>query len=557
MTSERKAKFVILAILDGWGIAPAGPGNAISQAKTVNINKYWASFPHTQLSASGESVGLPRGEAGNTEVGHLNIGAGRIVYQDLTRINLSIADGTFFKNQALLGAIEHAKQNNSKLHYMGLIGAGGVHSNIEHLFALIQMAAKSNFNNLYIHLFTDGRDSPPTAAKSYIAQLREVIKREGVGQIATVMGRYWAMDRDLRWQRTKKAYFALTKGKGNYVKTPEEAIESSYDEGKTDEFVEPSIVTDSNAQPIGLIQDNDAVVFFNFRIDRPRQLTKAFVAQNFEKSSLEWDFDPYAVKYEKKHEPEKQKTSEDLFERVDRLNNLYFATMTEYAKPLSKEGARVAFSPELVNVPLGRVISENDLRQLRASESEKERFVTFYFNGQQDIVYPGEERLIIPSPKVATYDLKPEMSARELTNSVLEKLRNGSLYDLVVLNFANPDMVGHTGNIGPAVIACEAVDEMIGKLANYVLAYEGALIIIADHGNVEEMIDLHTGSIDTEHSTNPVPFITVSNRFRGRPDMLQYGILADVAPTVLGLLGIIKPDEMTGRDLLSSIEKTT
>ena len=546
-----KNDFVILAILDGWGIASPGPGNAIAQANTPNINKFWASFPHTQLQASGDSVGLPRGEVGNTETGHLNLGAGRIVYQDLARINMSIADGSFFNNQVLLGAVAHAQKNNSNLHYMGLVGAGGVHSNLEHLFALIQFAARNKFERVFIHLFTDGRDSPPTSALTYINKIREVIKTEKVGQIASIMGRYWAMDRDQRWDRTEKAYLALTKGIGHLIKTPEEMIETSYESGVTDEFIEPSIITTPEGKPITLIKENDAVVFFNFRIDRPRQLSRAFVFKDFEKDgSVKWDFDPYTIKYAKKHlEAEDHKPIPTGFNRGVALSNLYFTTMTEYGKPLVEEGAKVAFPPQTVDMPLGRVISELGLRQLRAAESEKERFVTFYFNGQSEAAFTGEERLIVPSPKVALYDQKPEMSARELTEAALNKIKSDT-FKLVVINFANADMVGHTGNIGAAVRACEVVDECVGKLANYTLAYNGTLLITADHGNVEEMIESQTGQIETEHSANPVPLLAISNNFMGKSQTLQFGILADVAPTILKLLGLEVPTAMTGRNLL-------
>lgn len=552
MNPSSKTKFVILAVLDGWGIASASAGNAISQANTVNMDRFWASYPHTQLLAAGESVGLPHAEAGNTEVGHLNLGAGRIVYQDLTRINMSIADGTFFDNQALNEAIQHATINNSNLHFMGLIGAGGVHSSIEHIYALLQLASKKDFKKVYLHLFTDGRDSPPTAALTYINQLQEVIKREGVGQIATVMGRYWAMDRDLRWERTQKAYKALTEGVGKKSASVIEAVQSSYDEGKTDEFIEPTILTNENGNPKALIKENDAVVFFNFRIDRPRQLTKAFVSDDFQKSKLEWDFDPYAVKYAAKHDPQKTNNNRQVFQRGPAIKNLFFVMMTEYGKPLVEQGAKVAFPPEKVDIPLGRVVSEAGIRQLRVAESEKERFVTFYFNGQHEQKYDGEERVIIPSPKVPTYDQKPEMSANEITDVLLEKVRSEE-FPFVLINYANPDMVGHTGNIGPAVKACEVVDECIGRLANHALAYGGTLLITADHGNVEEMINAQTGQIDTEHSTNPVPFIAVSKEYLGNPQMLHSGILADVAPTVLSLLGLGVPDAMTGRNLLAGL----
>ncbi|HHT9138797.1 MAG TPA: 2,3-bisphosphoglycerate-independent phosphoglycerate mutase [Candidatus Wunengus sp. YC60] len=546
------SNFVILVVLDGWGLAAAGPGNAISQSETPNMNKFYASYPHTSLQASGEAVGLPRGENGNTETGHLNLGAGRIVYQDLQRINMSIADGSFYQNKILVDAIEHARSNNSNLHLMGLIGAGGVHSNIEHLFALIDSCKRRNFDRVYLHLFTDGRDSPPTAAKVYISQLREVLTRQNIGKIATIMGRYWAMDRDMRWERTAKAYFALTKGEGQLVKTPEEGIDASYAEGKTDEFIEPCVISGPDGKPLSLIKDNDSVIFFNFRIDRPRQLSRAFVFEDFSKANLPVGFDPYLVKYQKTHLPQPVTDIKEPFVRGPRLNNLYFATMTEYEKAIVEADAKVAFPPEIVKLPLGRVISESGYKQLRVSESEKERFVTFYFNGQQETAFPGEERLIIPSPKVATYDLKPEMSAKELTDNVLLKLRQSPDYKFVLINYANPDMVGHTGNIGSAAKACKIVDECLGKLSDWVLAYGGNMIVTADHGNVEEMINNETGAIDTEHNRNPVPFIVISQKLVGKSVTLTAGILADVAPTILKLLNIEIPSSMTGHNLLDS-----
>ncbi len=549
MKLDVNPKFLILVVLDGWGIAAPGPGNAISLANTTNINRYIASYPHTQLLASGESVGLPHGEAGNTETGHLNLGAGRVVYQDLMRINMSIADGVFFNNKTLLDAIEHAQKNNSNLHLMGLIGAGGVHSNLEHLFALIQLCSRKNFNRVFLHLFTDGRDSPPSAANIYLQKIREVCQRENVGQIASIMGRYWAMDRDHRWDRTAKAYFALTEGKGNLVKTPEEAIETSYANGKTDEFVDPALICDQAGKPISLISDNDSVIFFNFRIDRPRQLSRAFVYDDINKAEETQSFDPFLVKYKKKH-LNIQAPSSTTFTRPKKLKNLFFATMTKYEKPLVDEGARVVFEPEVVEMPLGRVISEAGYKQLRASESEKERFVTFYFNGQQEIPMEMEERLIVPSPKVATYDLKPEMSSIELTDSVLSLLKSSQDYKFILINYASPDMVGHTGNIGSTVKACEVVDECIARLANFVLAYDGSLIITADHGNCEQMINNQTGQVETEHSSNPVPLIVINKQFLGRAQTLPSGILADVAPTILKLLSIPVPTQMTGRSLL-------
>ncbi|MDP3994472.1 MAG: 2,3-bisphosphoglycerate-independent phosphoglycerate mutase [bacterium] len=545
-------KFVCLLVLDGWGLASDGPGNAISLANIINMKKFRLSFPHTQLIASGDAVGLPRGEAGNTETGHLNLGAGRTVYQDLARINMAIAEGSFFSNKALNGAMIHAKNNNSNLHVMGLIGASGVHSNLEHLYALIQMAKIYKVRNLFLHLFTDGRDSAPTSSKTYIRSIREVLEKESVGKIASIMGRYWAMDRDRRWDRTEKAYMALTQGVGHLVKTPEEAIEYSYSMGKTDEFVEPSLISGADGKPIVLIKSNDSVIFFNFRIDRPRQLTAAFTANDFSDQSIVLDFDPYLERYEKTHLISKVAHYQKVFERKEKLSNLFFVTMTEYSKSLVKEGIHVAFEPETVSLPLGKVLSDAGLRQLRMSESEKERFVTYYFDGLRETPFTGEEKIIIPSPNVSTYDQKPEMSANELTESVLTQLRSDTVQSFFLVNLANPDMVGHTGNIGAAVKACETVDMCVGKIATSVLSRGGTLLITGDHGNVEEMINNSTGEIDTEHNANPVPFIAISNNFLGKPNTLPSGILADVAPTVLNLLNIPVPPIMTGRNLLEN-----
>ncbi len=547
------ANFIVLAVLDGWGIAPAGPGNAISLANTVNINRLWVSCPHTQLAASGEAVGLPRGEDGNTETGHINLGAGRIVYQDLARINMAIADGSFFDNEILNAALNHTLSNNSNLHLMGLVGAGGVHSNIEHLFALIQLAKKKNIKRVFLHLFTDGRDSPPTSAKTYIEKVEEVIKKEGVGKIASLMGRYWAMDRDRRWDRTQRAYFALTRGEGKYERSPYEALENSYNQGITDEFIEPTLLVDEKGFPLATISDNDAVIFFNFRIDRPRQLTSAFVVSDFREGNVALEFDPFLERYEKTHLSQKVASYQKLFNRGKALTNLFFVMMTQYSSGLVASGAKPAFPPEKVDMPLGKVISINKLLQLRMAESEKERFVTYYFNGQNEEIFPGEDRLITPSPNVPTYDQKPEMSAREQTEKLLQKLQEKK-YSFILINYANPDMVGHTGNIGPTVKACEVVDECIGKIVNFVLAYDGVLFITADHGNAEEMINPESGAIDTEHSKNPVPFIVVSKKYLGKHDMLSTGILADVAPTILSLLKIEIPSSMTGRNLLAELE---
>ncbi len=543
----------MLVVLDGWGVGPASPGNAMSQANTPNMKRFLASFPHTQLGASGESVGLPRGEVGNTETGHLNLGAGRIVYQDLARINMSIADGSFFENQVLIDATEHVIKNKSKLHVMGLIGAGGVHSNIEHLYALLHFAAQKHISEVYLHAFTDGRDSPPNASATYLSQVQDVMNREKVGKIASVMGRYWAMDRDLRWDRTAKAYFALTKGEGHLFKTAKEIIDDSYLRGQSDEFIEPSLISDAAGKPIALIENNDAVVFFNFRIDRPRQLARAFILPEI---SSEMGFDPYTIKYEKHHMRDKNVPTIG-FQRGPLLTNLFFGTMTEYEKPLIEAGARPLFPPEHISMPLGRAVSVEGLRQLRASESEKERFVTFYFNGQQETAFPGEERLIVPSPKVPTYDLKPEMSAVELTEAVYQKLLHDGDFALVVINFANADMVGHTGNLSAAIKALETLDVCLGKLSQYVLSRGGLMVITADHGNAEEMINPKSGAVSTEHTDNPVPFIAIAKEFEAKPEMIPSGILADVAPTILSYLNIGIPASMMGRNLLADFKTST
>lgn len=544
---EKRTNLVTLVVMDGWGIAPPSAGNAIASSNPKNIYRFWSGYPHTLLEASGEAVGLPQGEAGNTETGHLNLGAGRIVYQDLPRINLSIATGSFFRNPAFIAASEHVRKYNSKLHLMGLVGNGGVHSNIEHLFALIRFAREQYLPQVFIHIFTDGRDSPPNLALQYIARLEEVIKREGAGVIASIMGRYWAMDRDFRWERTAKAYFALTSGQGKSVVSARQAVEQAYAQKITDEFIEPSIVVNDKGLPLATISDNDAIIFFNFRIDRPRQLTKAFVLQDFEeRAQKEWDFDPYVVKYYQRHNVELP--TRPVFQRGKPLANLLFVTMTQYEKNLP---AYIAFPPEIIDLPIGRILSELNIRQLRMAESEKERFVGFYFNGQQESPFPGEDRLIIASPNVPTYDQKPEMSARELARALTSSLESSAnTYGFVLINFANADMVGHTGNFEAAKKACSVIDECVGEIVSRIYALGGITVITADHGNAEEMIDGITGDKNTEHSKNPVPLIIVGKQFEGQSRTLSTGLLADVSPTILALLGIEKPMSMTGRNLL-------
>lgn len=539
-----KYKPVILIIIDGWGLAPPGPGNAISLAKLSNINRLWQAFPHTQLLASQEAVGLPHGEEGNSEVGHLNIGAGYIVYQDLPRINMSIADGSFLKNPAFLKAAHHLKKNKSRLHLLGLIGPGAVHSSIEHLYALLWFCKEQKIKEVYLHLFTDGRDAPPTSSSNYLRQIEEKLKNLKIGEIATVTGRYWAMDRDNRWKRIQKAYEALTEGIGEKVYSSLEAVQKSYDQKRTDEFVLPSIIMKKN-QPVAVIENNDAVIFFNFRPDRSRELTKAFILPNFENlKDNRKIFDPYKEKYGRfQNHPSPIST----FQRKKILKNISFVTMTEYEKGLPVE---VAFSPILVALPLARIISERGLRQLHISETEKYPHVTFFINGGREKPFVAEDRLEIASPKVSTYDLQPEMSAYQLTKLLLDKISQ-RIYDFIIVNYANADMVGHTGVIKAGIKSCEVVDECLGKVVRSVLSQNGACIITADHGNVEEMINLSTGEVDTEHSLNPVPFIIINQQLRGKNQELPRGILADIAHTILNLMEISKPGIMTGRNLLS------
>lgn len=537
-------KPVVLLILDGWGIGPANAGNAITRANTPNMKKYSVAYPHTQLTASGEGVGLPRGEDGNTETGHLNMGAGKIVYQDLPRINMSIADGTFGSNPVFVQAFEHAKRNSSNLHLMGLVGSGGVHSNIDHMYALIA-AAKANglTTNVYLHLFTDGRDSPPTSAMSFIQQIQDHCKSLGVGQIASIMGRYYAMDRDKRWDRIQLAYDALTLGSQATTSDPLAMVQERYNAGENDEFIKPISVTQPGGTPT-LISDNDAIIFYNFRIDRPRELTKAFVLPNFESGISSEGFDPYGVKYNHTHIQQNAPTQ--TFDRKKVLKNIFFVTMTEYERGLP---TNIAYAPQIVEMPLGRVLSERGLKQLRMCETEKERFVSYYFNGLREDSFRGEDHIFIPSKKVATYDLAPEMSAREITTTLLEKLQS-DIYDFICVNLANADMVGHTGNLTAGIQACEIIDECVGKIVQAVIIRGGVVLITADHGNAEEMINNETGETDTEHSTYPVPLLVIGNQFQNKPVMLPSGILADVAPTILKLLNIPKPDSMTGRVLI-------
>lgn len=530
----------VLIILDGWGIGPQYEGNAIENAKTPTIDLIKSSYPRTELGASGESVGLPHGEDGNTETGHLNIGAGRVVYQDLPRINMAIASGDFFTNKAFLKAVEHVKKHSSNLHLIGLIGQGGVHSVNEHLFALMRLAKTNDLTKLYLHLITDGRDSPPTSAPTYLKQVIDETRDIGIGNISTVVGRYYAMDRDHRWERTKIAFDAMVSGEGEQSQDLLATVETRHAKGENDEFLKPIIIDPTR------IKDNDAVIFYNYRIDRPRQLTKALVLNDEEFAKHTESFDPYTIKYQASHLKEKH-GPERIFPRPNLPQNLFFVTMTEYEKELP---VSIAFPPEFVKMPLSRVIALAGKRQLKLAESEKERFVTYYFNGQRELPFPGEDVDITPSPKVATYDLQPEMSGAKQTEKLLKAMR-GNLYDLIVINYANPDMVAHTGNYEASVKACEFVDGWLKEIYQELMHHEEmTLFITADHGNAEELINLKTGKVDTEHSNLPVPLYVVGTQYRNRNNKLQRGVLGDIAPTILKVLGLQKPASMTGRSLL-------
>lgn len=542
---------VLLVVFDGYGIAAPGPGNPISLANLQTLQSVLYAYPNTTLKASGEAVGLPAGDVGNTEVGHINLGAGKIVYQDLPRINMAIADGSFNTNPAFLGAVDHLSKTGGKLHIIGLVGQGYVHSSIEHLHALVHFAKERGVQNTFIHAITDGRDSPPKAGLETLKSLQEKLQTLGVGRIASVMGRYWAMDRDHRWERIEKAYACITQGVGDKANTVEEAVNNSYGADKTDEFIMPTNICE-NGQPIALVQEGDAVIYFNFRIDRPRELTKAFVLENFERdANNKPGFDPYAVKYKKTHLQEEVKNQSEPFARGPKLQNLFFVTMTEYERGLP---TNIAFPPSVVDIPLGRVLSEAGAVQLRMAESEKERFVGYYFNGLREDAFEGEERLITPSPKVPTYDQKPEMSAIEQTDTLMQKMREDK-YSFILINYANADMVGHTGSIEASVKAVQTLDQCITKVIDVASQTGYTILITADHGNVEQKINPTTGQMSTEHTANPVPFIAISPELQGRMVQLESGILADVAPTVLYLMGIIPPTNMTGRNLLASLEQ--
>ena len=502
---------VMLMILDGFGINQNEKGNAIAIANTPNIDKLRTTWPTTTIHTSGLDVGLPEGQMGNSEVGHMNIGAGRIVYQDLTRITKSIADGDFFSIKELSDAIENCKKNNSKLHIMGLLSDGGVHSHMRHLFAILEFAKRKDFENVYVHCFMDGRDTPPTSGESYIAKLEEKMKEKGVGKIATIEGRFYAMDRDKRWNRVKEAYDAIVNGVGEKATTALSAIEASYQKEVFDEFVKPTVICNGET-PVATIEENDSVIFFNFRPDRARELTRTLVDKDFN------EFDTKKM-------------------------NLFFVCFTQYDETMPN--VKIAFKPESLVNTFGEYISNNGLKQLRIAETEKYAHVTFFFNGGEEKEYEGEDRILVPSPKVETYDLKPEMSALEVTDKVVDAINSGK-YDSIILNYANPDMVGHTGSLEAAVKAVETIDGCVARVVEAIEKQNRILIITADHGNAEQMVDYKTGEPQTAHTTNPVPLILVG--LEGIK--LKEGKLADLAPTMLDIMGLEKPEEMTGESLI-------
>ncbi len=540
MNDYRKYNFskpLCLIILDGWGLSTNTEGNAIKLANTPNMDNYSARYPNTALFSSGEAVGLPDNQMGNSEVGHLNIGAGRVVYQEFTRISKAIREGDFFKNEILISAVKNVIKNNSCFHIMGLVSDGGVHSHISHLKALVELAKKNNLKKLHIHAFLDGRDVPPRSAILFLKDLEEYLKQEGIGEIATVSGRYYAMDRDNRWDRVKKAYDAMVYRKGEVFQSSIELVEKSYQSGIDDEFVVPALVQVKD-NDCARIKSGDSVVFFNFRPDRARQITKSFIYDDFNE-----------------------------FDRGPNPPKVYFVCMTQYNKEYN---APVAFPPTEIKNTLGEVISNNGLKQLRIAETEKYAHVTFFFNGGVEKAYLNEDRVLIPSPKVATYDLKPEMSAFEVTDKVVE-LIDKNIYDVIIINYANPDMVGHTGILEAAIKAIETVDKCVGMVINKINEKNGIGIITADHGNAEEMVDCNDRSAITAHSTSMVPFIICSNQIkRLKGELLfkkllsqqklekitkdeyikKFGALCDIAPTILELLNIEKPLDMTGNSLI-------
>ncbi|OGY43196.1 MAG: phosphoglycerate mutase (2,3-diphosphoglycerate-independent) [Candidatus Buchananbacteria bacterium RIFCSPHIGHO2_02_FULL_40_13] len=528
VTNTIRPKPIVLVILDGWGVAPASASNAITLAKMPTYNALVKNYPAMTLQASGESVGLSWGEIGNSEVGHLNIGSGKLIYQNLPKIDKDITTGSFFSNEKLLTAINTAKRKKKSLHLMGLLTTGGVHASLNHLYALLELCHKEKFKNVFIHAFLDGRDMPYNSGLDLIAKVQEKIKEVKIGQIASINGRFYAMDRDNHWERIALAYQAIANGQSaDRFNDPLKAVSVSYDKKIYDEELAPVVIINKDG-PLATVSEGDSLIFFNFRSDRARQLTKAFVLPGFEK-------------FERKYLPD-----------------LYFVTMTEYEKDLPVE---IAFPLDVINQPLAKVISEAGLKQLHIAETEKYAHVTFFLNGGQEETFAGEDRLLIPSPRVATYDKKPEMSAKEITKKLMEVIIKNE-YDFIVVNYANSDMVAHTGNLKASIRACEAIDSSLKQLIEIILAKNGLAFITSDHGNAEELLNLQSGKIDKEHSTYPVPFIIVGRDWAGKTAGLPEGpnsdlslvqpsgLLSDIAPTILKIMSIEKPQEMTGQSLI-------
>ncbi len=515
MTTFKNTPVNILMILDGWGISPIRSGNAFALAKTPFLDTLLETFPNSQLACSGDAVGLPPGIMGNSEVGHMNMGSGRRVFQDFVRINRAIEDKSFFENPELKKAMERARESNKGLHLLGLLSDGGVHSHISHLLALIDMAKQNQVKNLYIHPILDGRDTSPTSGITYLKQLQSHIDLKGIGKIASMIGRYWAMDRDTRWERVEKAYKLYTSGKGKKSKDPIKALQEAYDARETDEFIKPVFFENPDDDGNGIIRDGDGLIFFNFRADRAKEITRAFIEKKF-----------------------------DGFQRQQLPELSCFVTMTRYDQTF---GLATAFAPQHLTNVFGEVLSRHGIHQLRIAETEKYAHVTYFFNGGNEAVFNREKRIMIPSPRdVATYDEKPAMSAVELAKTVCEQIRSRK-FEFIVLNFANMDMVGHTGILDAAVKGCETVDACVQKVVEAIWETRGTAFITADHGNSEQML-ANDGSPHTAHTRNPVPFILAGKRFKGA--RIQNGILGDISPTILKALGLTQPDEMTGTPLI-------
>jgi 2,3-bisphosphoglycerate-independent phosphoglycerate mutase len=504
---------MVLMILDGWGYREETEANAVAAARTPVMDALWQDNPHTLIQASAASVGLPSGQMGSSEVGHLNIGAGRVVYQEYARVNRAIEDGSFFSNHELTQAVDDVKASGNALHIMGLLSDGGVHSHQSHIEAMVQLAVARGAPAVYVHAFLDGRDTSPQSAQRYIHRLQKFMAETGGGRIATVVGRYFAMDRDQRWDRVQAAYDLMTQGEGFTARSASEAVDAAYERGETDEFIQPTAIVGDDGQPTGVIGDGDAVVFMNFRSDRARQIARPFIEDEF-----------------------------DAFPREVVPDLARFVCLTEYNDAFD---VPIAFPPQRLKKLFGSYIAERGLTQLRIAETEKYAHVTFFFNGGEETPFPYEDRILIHSPQVATYDLQPEMSAPELTDKVIQAIDTGT-YDVIIMNYANADMVGHSGNFDATVQALEAVDGEVGRVVESVLAHGGELLVTADHGNAEQMADPDTGKPHTAHTTNPVPFIYVGNR---EVAMAETGALEDVAPTMLHLMGLPQPHEMTGHPL--------